>query len=298
LAGLLTFGNRNLDVNVYQNSELEFKGGIEDKDYGDAGYLYFNQSTGSKITVSEKPVKVRKALYFKPFNQTDAEGFSGRLVLAVAGNTMSTFGYATYSEYYRMERIKLETTVDGALDNTSMKMFLGGNSLWDLCGTEQRIGHLDAKRKEGECSRITSSAQGAMLHLNQTADSTPEVVFDGLLSVDFSGAKTTTIAHAMAATGDVTVNGGVLQFADGGSWRNAATVTANGSAKIRLSSSRDLGGKSVLSLASESSLEIAGGAAVRVAELTVGGVKRANGRYRFGDGELVVGPQGFKLIVR
>ena len=49
----------------------------------------------------------------------------------------------------------------------------------------------------------------------------------------------------VTATGNVTVSGGVLQFADGGSWRDAATVTK-----------------------------------------------------RFGDGELVVGPQGFKLIVR
>ena len=299
LKGALSFGNRNLDVNVYQNSELEFEGGIEDADANNAGYLYFNQSTGAKIIISSKPVKVLKSLYFKPFNQTDADGFSGHLVLAVAGNEMSSFGYvASVNENYSLQRTKLETIVDGAFENSAMKFVMGGNSLWDLCGSKQRIGHLDTKYSTGEISKITSSTQGAKLYVKQTADSTMNVVFAGQLSVEFSGAKTTTIANEMTSSGSVVINEGVLNFDTNGSWRQAESVAAKGDAKIVLSASHNLGRKTNVELASESSLEIAAGAAVRVAELTVGGGKCANGRYRFGDGELLVGPQGFKMIVR
>ena len=299
LKGALSFGNRNLDVNVYQNSELEFEGGIEDADANNAGYLYFKQSTGAKIIISSKPVKVRKSLYFKPFNQTDADGFSGHLVLAVAGNEMSSFGYVvSVDENYSLQRTKLETIVDGAFENSAMKFVMGGNSLWDLCGSKQRIGHLDTKYSTGEISKITSSTQGAKLYVKQTADSTMNVVFAGQLSVEFSGAKTTTIANEMTSSGSVAINEGVLNFDTNGSWRQAESVAAKGDAKIVLSASHNLGRKTNVELASESSLEIAAGAAVRVAELTVGGGKCANGRYRFGDGELLVGPQGFKMIVR
>ena len=137
-----------------------------------------------------------------------------------------------------------------------------------------------------------------VLYVKQTADSTMNVVFAGQLSVEFSGAKTTTIANEMTSSGSVVINEGVLNFDTNGSWRQAESVAAKGDAKIVLSASHNLGRKTNVELASESSLEIATGAAVRVAELTVGGVKCANGRYRFGDGELLVGPQGFKMIVR
>ena len=67
--------------------------------------------------------------------------------------------------------------------------------------------------------------------------------FAGYLVFDVAGNTMPSLGY-VTATGNVTVSGGVLQFADGGSWRDAVTVTK-----------------------------------------------------RFGDGELVVWPQGFKLIV-
>ena len=45
-------------------------------------------------------------------------------------------------------------------------------------------------------------------------------------------------------------------------------------------------------------LEIAAGVSLRVASLRVNGEERPLGYYRFGDGELAVGPRGFKMIVR
>ena len=168
-----------------------------------------------------------------------------------------------------------------------------------LRGTVQRVGHLDAKHSQNRAPVITNSSDRiARLYLNQTDDSAPRAVFGGNLSVDISGGKTTTVDHAMTATGELTVNGGTLAVTAEGSWSKASAVVVNGDAKLTLADTRNLGRKTRLVLASESSLEIAAGASVRVASLCVGGVERNIGRYRFCDGELVVGPRGFKMIVR
>lgn len=301
ISGKVTFGNRNFHINAYVGSDTVFSGGVEDADSASRGYLILMPASGGRLVFEEKPIVIGNGMRLGRFNTFDKDGFAGYIVFAAVGNMMPTLGFDNGASdgYFRLEYCKMQTTVDRAFDNPDMKVYLGGGSVWDLCGTCQRTGQTDVKIRDGFTPVITNSSESAAtLCLNRKTDEALEVVFGGNLNVDFSGAKTTSVTRRMTATGDVTVNGGVLQFDSAGSWRDASTVTINGGAKLVLAASRNLGRKTRLVLASASSLEIAAGAAVRVASLCVGGVEYRIGRYRFGDGELVVGPQGFKMIVR
>ena len=106
------------------------------------------------------------------------------------------------------------------------------------------------------------------------------------------------IDNKMTAVGVLSVSEGVLAFTSAGSWRDASCVRVAPGAKLSLSSASNLGAETQLELGDGDSLEIASGVRVNVGFLVVAGVKQSNGRYRFGSGELVVGPQGFVLLVR
>ena len=300
--GRLTFGNRNIDVNIYANSALELRGGVGDDQPSNAGYLYFHFWSGSHLLVAGRPIEVNRALYIKTYDGNfDASGFCGRMVFSVPGNRMSYFGYDTGNSdgNYRFRRCHLATTADWVFDNPAMLMMTGENGVWDLCGTQQRIGSLDTKILSGTPTLITNSVPGeARLSVTQTKDHTLGAVFGGKLSVDFSGACTTTIDNKMTAVGVLSVSEGVLAFTSAGSWRDASCVRVAPGAKLSLSSASNLGAETQLELGDGDSLEIASGVRVNVGFLVVAGVKQSNGRYRFGSGELVVGPQGFVLLVR
>lgn len=299
--GKVEFGQGNFYVRMYCNqnyrSTVVFAGGLE----SETGYPYFDLTGGGSdatgfctVVFTNKPVAVSRAFSLMP-HSPNRDGYSARICFSVPGNEMASLGHAAYA----MKSCQMWTTVDRAFDNPSMKVICDGDFRWDLRGTVQRVGHLDAKHSQNRAPVITNSFERiARLYLNQTDDSAPRAVFGGNLSVDISGGRTTTVDHVMTATGELTVNGGTLAFTAEGSWSKASAVVVNGDAKLTLADPRNLGRKTRLVLASESSLEIAAGASVRVASLCVGGVERNIGRYRFGDGELVVGPQGFKMIVR
>ena len=72
----------------------------------------------------------------------------------------------------------------------------------------------------------------------------------------------------------------------------------NGSAKMTIAESGVFHRTANMSLASETSLDIASGVAMRVASLTIGGVEMPFGDYRFGSGTLSVGPVAMRIIVR
>jgi hypothetical protein len=299
--GKVTFGQGNFYVNMYCNSDykstLFFTGGFE----SDIGYPYFQLSGGgadgtgfATVVFADKPVSIVRSFSLMP-QSPNRDGISARICFSAANNRIAQLGHDTY----RLRCCQIWTTVDWAFDNPSMKVVCDYDSSWDLQGTRQRVGHLDARHAKNRAPVITNSFdRPATLYLNQTADTAPRAVFGGNLSVDISGGKTTTIDHAMTASGEVTVNGGTLAFTAGGSWRKASAVSVNGNAKLTLAAAGNLGSKTRLILASESSLEIAAGVSLRVASLRVNGEERPLGYYRFGDGELAVGPRGFKMIVR
>ena len=230
----------------------------------------------------------------------DSAGSAGVITFAVAGNELPGIGRDNGLEDFRLNQCTLKTTVDWAFDNAGKTMMLGHDTIWDLCGTVQRVGRLDTKELAGCKPTVVtnSSERPALLYVNQTKNSTPWIDFAGDLSVDFSGNFTTVVNRAMTAKGDLSVNSGILTFEDGGSWRNAENIDVNGSAKMTIAKSGVFHRTANMSLASETSLDIASGVAMRVASLTIGGVEMPFGDYRFGSGTLSVGPVAMRIIVR
>ena len=233
-----------------------------------------------------------------------ADGFAERIVFAAAGNKMAQFGH----DSYRLNWCELKTTVDWAFNKEIGTMYIGHDSVWDLCGTSQRIAQMDVKVTTGNPTVITNSFERmATLYLGKPYDPSetpPDLRFGGNLSVIFEkNIWTTTIDHEMTATGNLTVEGdgtggassAILQFTENGTWANATNVTVKGVGKIKIANPNALGRKANLSLASNSSLEISSGVTVQVKTLTVGGVVKPNGDYTFGSGTLRVFKPG--LIV-
>ncbi|MBR4651855.1 MAG: hypothetical protein IKO72_00710 [Kiritimatiellae bacterium] len=301
ISGKVALGNRNTFVDAWQDSHTTFEGGIVDASESSHGFLYVRPSQGGTIVITNKPMVIANALYINRYSLFDAYGYSGYIEFAVAGNRMPSLGYdAITRDDYRLHNCVLRTTVDWAFDNASQAMLLGHDSVWDLCGTSQRVGFLNTREyQDANPTKITNSSDSpATLYVNQTMNSTPWLDFDGKLSVDFSGNYTTTISREMTASGDLTVNAGTLAFTADGSWRSVGNVAVNGSAKLTVAAARTFNGNMNLTLASSSSLEIAQGVRMRVATLTVGGILYTNGKFSFGDGEVVVGRAGMTMSVR
>ena len=294
----VTYSDGNLTVYPYTNSCVVFKGGIVGP-----GTVPVRQCGGGTVVFTNMPISLGSGypLSFYEQNHFDTSGFASHFIFAVAGNSFQRYGHPTYRPAFH----ELKTTVDWAFDNANMAMHFGYDSKWDLCGTSQRIGYFDftcttgSPSTSGNRSVVTNSSEAsAMLYVTQTANATPAAVFGGNLSVDFSGNKTTTIDYANTARGGITVNAGTLAFSANGSWANATNVTVNGSAKITIANAGALGKKTKVSLAANSSLEIASGLMVTVRSLTVGGVKMPDDDYTFGSGTLRVINPGLILSFR
>ena len=225
----------------------------------------------------------------------DSSGFVVHLVFSVAGNDLVLIGHPSYRFTYG----ELKTTVDWAFDNSGMRVDFANDSRFDLCGTSQRIGHIDFTCPSGNPSVVTNSLEApATLYVTQTANATPAAVFGGNLSVDFSGNKITTINYANTAKGCITVNAGTLAFTENGSWANATNVTVKGSAKITIANANAFRGKADVNLSKNTSLEIASGLTVHARTLTIGGEQKPRGDYTFGSGTLHVSrPCGFIFSV-
>ena len=291
--GKVTFTDKNFYMYLWGGSRLVFEAGLEGP-----GYLYLREGNGGMIVFTNVAASLTKPISIQDGARLATGGYCMHIEFAVAGNSLNAVGNSN-SQANRLTGCKLTTTVDWAFDNTNQRMNFGAGSLWDLCGTSQRVGYLDANRLEnkgaqGPMSVITnSSATAAALYVTQTANATPAVVFAGDLSVSFSGNCTTTIDHAMPATGDVTVNAGTLAFTEDGSWRGAAKVTVENGAAVTIASGDTFGDGTEIALNGTGNLSIAageGGTVVTqtVGFLTAGGIAQARGFYTMGSGVLEV----------
>ena len=303
VSGKVSFGNRNLWIKLKGGSDSVLSGGLEDKNPSNVGYVYIFAYSGGRLTIADKPVRtVNNVRYKVDLNnpKLDKHGYSGYLTFAVAGNRMPQLG--NKSDNQELNYCFLNTTVDYAFDNSGMKMVFGRNSVWDMCGTSQRVGHLDTMQPSYQWEKMTvvtnSSETAATLYLTPSADSTLFVRLGGKLSVAFSGEKKTVIAHAMEAQGALSVDGGELEFVSGSSWRNATDIAVRESGKITVAASRVFDKKVRMELESMDSLNIASGIGVRVASLVVGGVEMPSGDYSAGKGTLSVGTVAMRVIVR
>ena len=256
-------------------------------------------SGGASFTFATKPFEGSNQFYFNPQvgggYPMDSAGFAGYFTFAAPGNTMQTLGWDTNKDggNYRMNNVKVSTTADWAFDKL-MKVYMGHDSVLDLCGTEQRFGQFDVRVPSGNPSIVTNSlATPATLHMGMiygTGSATPNIRFGGNLSVVFeNNIYTTKIDYPMTAAGDLTLDAtGTFAFTANGSWTNAKNVTVNGNGKITIANPNALGKRANVNLKSNSSLEIASGVTVQVRTLTVGGVQKPNGYYTFGSGTLRV----------
>ena len=290
----------NTYFTAYKEGVVTFSGGVEDYDSNHGQYLYCRPNTGGKYVFSGKPVMIKKPFYIQPNTSDqplDSRGFAGYFEFAAEDNSMSSLGYDNGSTDSRMNYVEVKTTVDWAFNNASMRVYVGHDSVWDLCGTSQRVGYLDVKHASGNATVITNSlAAPATLYVTQTANSTPDVRFGGNLSVNLSGNYTTTIAYPMTATGGITVNAGTLAFAAGGSWANAASVTVADGAHLSIASDDAFSAGCDLVLGGDNCLEIAAGVEFGVKSVTVGGspvdggvlYTRDNAAWLSGDGAVFV----------
>ena len=302
LKGLVTFSDRNFAVNPYVNSFLVFSGGLQGP-----GYPYLREGAGGTLIFTNVAVNLSRVISVLDGAKPSSSPYALHLVFAVAGNTLAGIGNAN-TQNNRFTYCKLSTTVDWAFDNTSQQMNFGAGSLWDLCGTSQRVGYLNANRLnkssvEGPMSVITNSSEtAAALYITQTADSTPKVVFAGRLSVGFAGNKTTTIDHAMTAEGEITVAAGRLSFAAGGSWKGARKVSVANGATVSIADGDAFGEDTEIALNGSGSLSIAAGEGGTVVTQTVGfltidGSAQERGLHAMGDGVLNVLYSGRREIV-
>ena len=310
--GKVLLGKKSgVNFRTYSNSKLTFSGGVEDWDSANSARPFFQASGGGGFIFENKPLNI--GFNFYPYTVASssyplsADGFAERIVFAAAGNKMAQFGH----DSYRLNWCELKTTVDWAFNKEIGTMYIGHDSVWDLCGTSQRIAQMDVKVTTGKPTVITNSFERmATLHLGKPygpSDAPPDIRFGGNLSVVFEqNIWTTKIDHEMTATGNLIVegNGGggatsaILQFTENGTWANATNVVVEGVGKIKIANSNALGRKANVNLAANSSLEIDSGLTVCVKTLTVGGVQKPAGNYTFGSGTLSVShPRGFVLSI-
>ena len=292
----ITSSDGSLNIYPWANSCVVFEEGL---DVASTGDIKVRQMAGGTLLFTNAPLVSTSSYPIKFVNGNaplvDSSGFVVHLVFSVAGNDLVLFGHPQYRFTYG----EMKTTVDWAFDNSGMRLDFANDSRFDLCGTSQRVGYLDFTCPSGNPSVVTNTLEApATLYVTQTANATPAAIFGGNLSVDFSGNKITTIDYANTAKGGVTVNAGTLAFSENGSWANATNVTVKGSAKITIANAGALGKKTKVSLAANSSLEIASGLMVTVRSLTVGGVKMPDDDYTFGSGTLRVINPGLQLIFR
>lgn len=306
--GKLLIGNSQVNLRAYAGAKLTFTGGAVNLDTG--GWPYFMPSGGASFTFATKPFEGSNQFYFNPQVSSgypmDSAGFAGYFTFAAPGNTMQTLGWDTDKAdgNFRMNNVKVSTTADWAFDKL-MTVYMGHDSVLDLCGTEQRFGQFDVKVPSGNPSIITNSlATPATLHMGMmygTGSATPNIRFGGNLSVVFeNNIYDTKVNYPMTAKGSLIIRGNGtrqtdLNFLSNGSWANATNVVVEGVGKIKIANPNALGKRANVSLKSNSSLEIASGVTVQVKTLTVGGVVKPNGDYTFGSGTLRVFKPG--LIV-
>ena len=298
----------NVTFVAYDTGKLTFRGGLEDVDSSHGGQPYFVPNGGSTFEFADRPVKMAKPFLTNPDTAhypVPATGYAGYFVFSAPSNTMSTFG----SSSYRFNYCSLKTTVDWAFDKYNLTMHIGHDSMWDLCGTSQRVGQLAVNRSTGAATVITNSLETpATLNLGMVyaspSGTPPDIRFGGKLSVAFSNLYGTQINHPMTAEGSVSVDSGSsggshsLAFTANGSWRNATDVIVKNAAKVTVANPHAFGRDTNIILASASSLEIASGVTVRVSSLTIGGVEQPTGAYQFGEGWLHVGGRGLQIIFR
>lgn len=304
--GKLFYGDRDTVLCAYAGTVITFNGGVGN--LASESYPYFKPSGGATFVYSGTPYDSAGSIRISPVVDSDypldSQGFAAHFMFSVAGNRMTSFGLYNARNNYWAHWCELKTTVDWAFDDNGMAVYLGHDSVWDLCGTEQRIGQMGVATIASSYKPpvVTNSlTTPATLHMRQIygqGSTVPNIRIGGNLSVVYEGnVNTTTIDHEITAKGDLTLDAtGTLAFTENGSWANARNVTVR-NGKITIANPNALWHRANVNLDSNSSLEIASRVTVMVRTLTVGGVQKPNGDYAFGSGTLRVFTPGFVVSI-
>ena len=306
--GKLLYGDHNTYLLATAGTVFTFNGGVGD--IASSSFSYFMPSGGATFIYSGTPYDSKSSILIKPVvtpsYPLDSQGFVAHFIFSVAGNRMTSFGLYNPKNDYWAHWCELKTTVDWAFNKNDMNVYLGHDAVWDLCGTEQRIGQIGvAKIASGYKPPVVTNSftTPATLHMRQIfgQDSTvPNIRIGGNLSVIYEGSvNTMTIDHEITAKGDLTLDAtGTFAFTANGSWVNAKNVTVS-NGKMTIANPNALGNKANVNLKSSSSLDISSGVTVTVRTLTVNGESKAPGDYTFGSGTLhVTGLPGLVISVK
>ena len=313
LNGKLLLGGTSKVVGIaYAACRMTLAGGVEIAP-GSVPVPYFLPTKGSTFVFENKPINIATNLFITPKVNNDyplaSDGFGGRFVFAVADNNMKTIGASST----RIDYADVKTTVDWAF-NKGMTVYFGHDTVWDLCGTSQRIGQVSVPTisSGNKPTVITNSfPEPATLYMGMPFgpnSSAPNIRIGGNLSVVFEkNIWETKINYPMTAAGDLIIKGNgtggansaILNFLSNGSWANATNVVVEGVGKIKIANPNALGRKANVNLKANSSLEISSGVTVTVRTLTVNGEQKKPGDYTFGSGTLhVTGLPGFILVFK
>lgn len=303
IRGKVTCAYGNVFTYVYSHNammtRMTFSGGVESD-----GYLFLNCWGGTSNDVGYATVVFTNGPCVSRYpicpiaSNPNVDGISYRVQFATPSNRFQTLG----TSQYRFQSAEIHTTADGAFDDGDMRVYLGYDLTWDLCGTWQSVGFIESYRADGRRPpTITNSAErAATLSFRQSGkkDWANEAVFGGRLDVVMTGDSRLTVTQPMAADGDITVNSGTLAFEGGGAWRRAREVTVAGTGRMELSRSRTFDKTCSLAVESQDSLYLGPGVVQRVSRLVLGGVGHGSGSFRFGDGLVRVGDLGAVVVIR
>ena len=262
-----------------------------------------------RITVTGKPWISTGLL--RPYDCSPTpEGLYGEVVFSVASNSFARIGDSWYVDAGGTfwNNSDMRTTVDFAFDKSSMPVYFGNNSTWDLVGTSQRIGGLYLRHSSGRAPCVTNSAAvAATLHINQTEETwTQKGTLSGNIDLVMDGTKAMTITNEWSAVGSVTLRGGGIVFSENGSWRGATNISVSGSTTVlSVSNAVAIGRTTGLTLSNGAKVEIGDGVSLRVGKLLVDGDPMPAGVYTAasrpdvvsGGGELCIG-SGLMVIFK
>ncbi len=206
VAGFLRVPDSYLRMKIEANAQFVIVGGAF---FNTASF--FDRGANAEVVVREKPITyyVYESVYA-----------SGCMAFECAGNSIQQINVANT----RGVSERIETRVDDALDAQTW-FHMGchkntGISVLDLCGTSQRISHIEALRFEGKLAKSATVTSEAPASLAYTANKTytNSCIYAGAVTLEQAGTGTLHLTAPSTSTGDLVVSAGTVVLEEGASW--------------------------------------------------------------------------------
>lgn len=273
-AGTVNFNGQNEKLYLEKNADLTFG-----KPIMNAGYqmcVSVENATGAKSCV-----RFKKASNLSNFTVEGNYATALELRFEESG-----FGFGVnYNVFQNNCRVICGADyVFNTESNRKPALQLGGQTVFDLNGHDQRVDRINGKvygvTLSNASGAITSATPATLYDLQSTGFSTNNMAgsdsdnhpfptkFTGAVSFSKGGTKELYLAGVSSTTGRLEVTGGVLGFAEGGSWLDASEVRVLGGT-LKADAANRFGKIPALYLSPDGKLEIASGVTVRAKKLYV-----------------------------